>query len=443
MTSITDAMVTGMSDTARQGLRDQLTHAEGGLSLTMSTACSGTDVCVTAAGSLLSSLQRILGLDGRMVISQGFACELEGFKQDFLHTVRQVPVVFKDILHLGCSMSVNSVTQREEAVKTPDILVIGFSCKDLSSLNPKKKQTTSLSSGSGSSGSTLRGTLEICSKHQPRLLIMENVPNVMRDGPAEDEEDDELMKNWPFLVSSFASIGYAVHKKLINADQCGFPQSRGRIYMCACRPTSTTEEMLQAFDKAYLAIQNVDALKLTDFLLTDEQVNEWDMRSTKRLRTNEKPEGVTWVSHHSAVFREKNLEWPPPPEMTRRVQHQDVHRPLTVREAEVLIFHDQVSPLDETSGEEEVLDLSQDIRRVRPFKGKSCCLTPHGIHWMRRAGRRMRGEEMLHLQGLFVADRADLFRFSDSQLRDLAGNAFNAGAFAMALLAALQVVDFS
>ena len=75
--------------------------------------------------------------------------------------------------------------------------------------------------------------------------------------------------------------------------------------------------------------------------------------------------------------------------------------------------------------------------------GKSPCLTPNGVRWLRRAGRRMRGEEMLRLQGLCPADRKLLFEFSDGQLRDLAGNAFNAGSFAVALLAALQVVDFS
>ena len=62
---------------------------------------------------------------------------------------------------------------------------------------------------------------------------------------------------------------------------------------------------------------------------------------------------------------------------------------------------------------------------------------------MRRERRRLRGEEMLRLQGFWPQGRTRLLTFSDVLLKDLAANAVNAGALLACLLAALQVVEFS
>ena len=77
------------------------------------------------------------------------------------------------------------------------------------------------------------------------------------------------------------------------------------------------------------------------------------------------------------------------------------------------------------------------------FKNKTCCLTAGVVLWLRRERRRLRGEEMLRLQGFWPQGRTRLLTFSDVLLKDLAANAVNAGAFLACLLAALQVVEFS
>ena len=59
---------------------------------------------------------------------------------------------------------------------------------------------------------------------------------------------------------------------------------------------------------------------------------------------------------------------------------------------------------------------------------------------LRNEGRLLKGEEALRIQGFWLADRQRLARFSDKQLRDLAGRAFSAGCVASALLVLLAVV---
>jgi site-specific DNA-cytosine methylase len=448
-------MVTNMRGAARVDLHDKLVASAPASgkrpALTISTACSGTDVCMASASALSATLELVLGLDASSTVTfqQGFACEIDSTKRCFLERVQGVNTIYKDICHLGNTLCQNEVTDTVAAVQPMDILVVGFSCKDLSSLNSKMAKSSGarsvcLSTGSGTSSATFRGTLAACAAHRPKLVIMENVPAVLREGAKQEEEADTAdVKNWDFIASNFADLGYVVHRRFLDAASCGFPQSRGRIYMCACRllPPHTREYLLGAFDNAYDAIGVVQPLPLPSFLLTEAEVQQWDAKCPKRCK--QEVEGAHWVSNHAAAFREHSVPWPPPAEETATKRFSDAGQPLTTREAELLLFFDQTKPLDPTQDAEQVLDLSQDIRRVKVVVGKSPCLTPNGVHWLRRAGRRMRGEEMLRLQGLCPADRKLLFEFSDGQLRDLAGNAFNAGSFAVALLAALQVVDFS
>ncbi len=67
----------------------------------------------------------------------------------------------------------------------------------------------------------------------------------------------------------------------------------------------------------------------------------------------------------------------------------------------------------------------------------------HGV--ASEPGRLLYGEEMLRLHGLTFDGRARtqvLQGFLDRDLHDLAGNAFNAGSFAKALLVLMAVCKF-
>ena len=60
------------------------------------------------------------------------------------------------------------------------LLIVGWSCKDLSMQNTKRVQMKpQFDEGVGSSGSSYKATLQHVSMHRPRLVMMENVPDVM------------------------------------------------------------------------------------------------------------------------------------------------------------------------------------------------------------------------------------------------------------------------
>lgn len=115
-------------------------------------------------------------------------------------------------------------------------------------------------------------------------------------------------------------------------------------------------------------------------------------------------------------------------------------RGLNRREGEVL--HYMCSVHDSTS-EEQIVDLSQGLDRVFFCKGKSCCLTPNAILWLRNHDRRLLGEEALRIQGLWLESRVVLRNFTDRQLRDLSGNSFSAGCLMTAVLSLLATCDFA
>ena len=443
LTSIVESMLTSMSDEARMALRERLEERarrrDGPLVFSM--ACWGTDVCFSAAQALTSSLPKILHVDEEALrFERGFSCESDGLKQQFLQKVQGAQTAFTEIANLGNTMSTNSVTEQEEIIGKMDIFAVTLSCKDMSNL--KKSGLADKSSSPGSSGGAFQGVLSICEAHQPKLVIMENA------AASSDADGEVVDKNWAHISQSFDSIGYTVHRKFLDASHYGFPQSRGRVFLCAVRVEHprTPESVLKDFDHAYAGIAGIEPTPLKDFFLSGEQVQMWNETSSKRCKEGAGESAgaaAAWASTHASLFCEKKLHWPPSTDEAHAARYADPSQPLSAREAEVLILNEKCHPLDPDCSDEEVLDLSQDIRRVKIFKNKTCCLTAGVVLWLRRERRRLRGEEMLRLQGFWPQGRTRLLTFSDVLLKDLAANAVNAGAFLACLLAALQVVEFS
>ena len=135
------------------------------------------------------------------------------------------------------------------------------------------------------------------------------------------------------------------------------------------------------------------------------------------------------MSSRSKLYNEAGLDWPP--------EALPWEAQLGRRRAEIIFLMEKTV---EGTEAEQCLDVSQTALRVGLATGKTCCLTPGAEVWLRSEGRLLNGEEALHIQGFWLADRQRLAEFTDKQLRDLAGNAFSAGCVASALLALLAVV---
>ena len=87
-----------------------------------------------------------------------------------------------------------------------------------------------------------------------------------------------------------------------------------------------------------------------------------------------------------------------------------------------------------------MLDISQSIDRTPFGRGRTACITPGAKMVLRRANRKIYGEESLMLQGLWARHVPGSLRaFEDAQLQNLAGNAFCVGCSNKAIVAILMV----
>ncbi len=123
---------------------------------------------------------------------------------------------------------INKVLDAYEAgtIDIPDVdmVVGGFPCQDYSVAKP-------LSQASGIVGK--KGVLWwdiyrfLRLKNTPRYVLLENVDRLLKS-PASQRGRD-----FAIILSCFASLGYAVEWRVVNAADYGFPQKRRRVYIYA------------------------------------------------------------------------------------------------------------------------------------------------------------------------------------------------------------------
>ena len=404
--------------------------------LRVATACSGSDICVLTMEMILCELKD--ALDIPLEVEHVWSCESEPFKRDFLEHVLDVKRIYADIRSLGCGSAVNAVTSKEELIPEFDVFIVGWSCKDFSSLKrPTKKQPFDtlpglLAEGRGTSGVTFHGVLATVAQHRPKAVVMENVAGLLRKTAAGAVIDDTDMSddNQLYVTIAFNDLGYVVHFKLLNACEAGLPQSRRRVYMIAIRMPSvesaTPEHpLLRDIEAVCEGLGHVVCPSLDDFLLDGYEAAAQDRGSKKQKRED----ANFWAVSHSKLYSDAGLDWPP--------EALPWEAQLGRRRAEIIFLMEKTV---EGTEAEQCFNVSQTALRVGLATGKTCCLTPGAEVWLRNKGRLLKGEEALRIQGFWLVDRQRLAAFSDKQLRDLAGNAFSAGCVAKALLVLLAVM---
>lgn len=110
--------------------------------------------------------------------------------------------------------------------KTFDILCGGFPCQAFS-ISGKQR-------GFADTRGTLFFDIEtIAKRHQPKILFLENVKNLMRhDGG----------RTLQIIVSQLEAIGYDVFYQLYNTSDFGLPQNRERVYFVAIRKELSSQK---------------------------------------------------------------------------------------------------------------------------------------------------------------------------------------------------------
>ncbi|KQP41631.1 DNA (cytosine-5-)-methyltransferase [Methylobacterium sp. Leaf106] len=101
-----------------------------------------------------------------------------------------------------------------------DILCAGFPCQNFS------KAGDQLGLNCPQYGDLVGYILEILHHHKPRLLIMENVPNLMRHLGGE---------TWRQIRAQLVAVGYDISEERLSPEMFGVPQTRERCFIVGRR----------------------------------------------------------------------------------------------------------------------------------------------------------------------------------------------------------------
>jgi DNA (cytosine-5)-methyltransferase 1 len=99
-----------------------------------------------------------------------------------------------------------------------DLLCAGFPCQPFSSAGQKK-------GFEDDRGGIIFKIIDICKKHKPKFIILENVSNLIT------LENGKPLKR---ICDEFKNIGYFVSYKKLNSTDFGVPQNRERVFIVCC-----------------------------------------------------------------------------------------------------------------------------------------------------------------------------------------------------------------
>ena len=176
-------------------------------------------------------------------------------------------------------------------VPAHDILCAGFPCQ------PYSKAGDQLGLDCPKWGDLIEYIVTILKRHKPRMLIMENVPNLMRhEGGA----------TWEGIKSQLMSAGYKVSETKRSPDQFGVPQTRERAFIVG--HLTTLDGFLwpapQKFDdltvKSVLDASPADARYLDDAFV--EYLDAWQALISKLPKDEPLPTWPIWAMEFGANY---------------------------------------------------------------------------------------------------------------------------------------------
>ncbi|CAK0879848.1 unnamed protein product, partial [Prorocentrum cordatum] len=407
--------------------------AEG---ITVGTVCSGSDMPLCVPQKLCDFWEANFNI--RPAIAHAFSCDISPMAQQFILRHHAPRYLFGDIAEMGKDMAFDVRSQELKPVQRVTVLIGGTECDNFSGLNfsTRAGEDGCAASGSGKSGTTLKGYMGYVERHLPLLALWEN-------------SDKTKAVDIEYMCQFLARLNYVVTWEKVDASDFS-PQSRTRIYLIAWHSRHlahlrelrtkdlTAEERGQIAAESWLpsVFQQLHSFagiggKLESFLLPDshEEVREWRAHrmQTKTEAADKKGSAKAgadqkYEDEHLELFSAAGLKWPP---NYKDAGLEDVVAHLPRRFAECVMYRDSRIELKKESSE-RIIDLNSrlDWQRVGP---PVPCLVCTGRPWLVKRQRDLTGAEAMNLQGYMYQDLmfGPTFRMSNAELFHVAGNAMS------------------
>jgi len=435
------------------------------------TMCSGTDSPILAMRAIADALHA--AQCGSIDVQHIFSCENDRQKQKFLKAnYPDMGILFDDVTKLGDKHAVDVISGKTvEVPAKADVIIAGFSCKDLSGMNRNRKALDEM----GQSGATLQGCLNYVATHRPRVVIFENVRNICT------RSQETNLRPVDLVMVALRRLGYSAGWKFVDTSQFYLPQSRARVWMwgymdetidpatiprVAPSVEKLSEELVNSENKASATVEGpknaeineaVDrtldflkepcAIHFDDLLLPDDDPQVEEFLKTMQGRDKKK----------SLIQASAKLTWDVKIQQHRDALRSSFSKPYTSyrgapwlgllnpRERELcdLNFNEVYEERGIDARQHPMLwEMSQSAGRVPGTRTRehrmhcSPCILPGNL-WHTTRRRWVSGREKLRLQGIFENDVKDLSVVSEKTLGDMAGNAFSATVAAANIFAAM------
>ena len=335
----------------------------------LSTSCSGSGMTEVVHDMLFRSL------GGTPYLSH--SCEMIGFKREHLmqtvHTAVQAEraCCFHEFGELSRGMALCVVHNQLCRVDFSAYLaVIGYSCKDMSSLKHGSKKDV-LASRTGSSGSTCQHLIAYLHAAKSKVVILENVPEM-----AKEEHQSENVR---YLAEAARAAGYELCTRLLDAQEFMLPQRRKRAWTVLLQKEALGLSSAESQRVLHAIFQTVEKLQTRPIAAKKLLLKTGDgaLEAELRRRQVNQCEGNHFESYqelHQAFMSSKGVSWaqlraPPSTEMSAWFQL------CPQREKEIIAFAMTYKP-DLTS-----VDCSQRIDRcTMTVKGILPTITPNAKH---------------------------------------------------------------
>ncbi|GAA5877400.1 hypothetical protein JCM1840_006088 [Sporobolomyces johnsonii] len=418
--------------------------------LRIATMCSGTESPILALRLMFRALEQQTGAKAK--VQHIFSAEIEPFKQAYIERNFSPPLLFRDVTELANDQARTAYGAMADVPGDVDMLIAGTSCVDYSSLNTKQKGIND----NGESGRTFNGMLNWVQKHQPGIVILENV----------------LKAPWNDVVKRFEKIDYDARHVGLDTKKYYIPHTRTRGYLIAVprkrteffakkstKPQSSADMVDTWVERVKSAARSASSPSEAFLLHSDDPRIHRARQELSATKQKTKADGkqraaVDWYKceqRHSVARQMEKLGQRRPltdwqdgggkPKMPDGAW-QDWAETQTERVLDLMdiSYLRQAKLGTDITYKAAIWNLSQNVDRTTAskFYGITTCLTPAMIPYLTSRGGPVVGIEALALQGLPIEELL-LTREDTDQLADLAGNAMSSTVVGTAIMQALCI----